>query len=266
MSIDYSVKCANTDKEVAETAYYNNSNAFRTLVYVKNDRINSVESVFDENKNDLSLDCSDQRLGQAYRNEINYDTSNISLNVIINKSKAENEVNSVAHLLKTGIDNIGIVETIKFNINPNLSIEQKEKLHTLLARHIDCFASRPMDLGAIDIGDVPIPIVSNDPVSLPPFRLSLKKELQKQVDEFLEAGLIVSSNSAYASPAFLIDKTDGSKRMVIDYRAINKLIPHKNFPIPHIQKIFDCLEGSVFFNVMDMQNGFLNILLGKSET
>ncbi|KAF0703802.1 Uncharacterized protein FWK35_00034789, partial [Aphis craccivora] len=202
----------------------------------------------------------DRRLGQAYRNEINYDTSNNSLNVIINKSKAENKVNGVAHLLKT-------VGTIKFNINPDLSIEQKEKLHTLLARHIDCFASGPMDLGAIDIGDVPIPTVSNDPVSLPPFRLSLssKKELQRQVDEFLEAGLIVSSNSAYASPAFLVDKTDGSKRMVIEYRAINKLIPHQNFPIPHIQTIFDCLEGSVFFNVMDMQNGFLNILLGKND-
>jgi len=54
--------------------------------------------------------------------------------------------------------------------------------------------------------------------------------------------------------------------MVIDCRVVYKLIPHQNFPIPHIRTIFDCLEGSkFFFNVMDMQNGFLNILLGKSD-
>lgn len=80
-----------------------------------------------------------------------------------------------------------------------------------------------MDLGAIVIGDIPIPTISNDPVSLPPFRLSLssQKELQRQLDKFLDTRLIVSSNSAYASPTFLIDKANGSKRMVIDYRAIN---------------------------------------------
>jgi len=107
----------------------------------------------------------------------------------------------------------------QFDINPELSIEQRKKLHRLLTKHIKCFATNPMDLGAIDIGD--IPTLLSDPVSLPPFRLSLssQKELKKQVDAFLNAGLIESSNSAYASPAFLVDKSNGSKRMVTGYRA-----------------------------------------------
>jgi len=84
----------------------------------------------------------------------------------------------------------------------------------------------------------------------------------REVNELLKAGLIIPSNSAYASPAFLVDKT---KRLVIDYRQINKQVPHQNFPITNIQTIFDCLEGSKYFNIMDMQQGFLNILLGKTD-
>lgn len=85
------------------------------------------------------------------------------------------------------------------------------------------------------------------------------------MDELLQAGLIISSNSLYVSPAFLVNKADGTKRLVINYRQLNKQVPHQNFPITHMQLIFDCLEGGIFFNIMDMQQSFLNILLGKTD-
>jgi len=53
--------------------------------------------------------------------------------------------------------------------------------------------------------------------------------------------------------------------LVIGYRQLNKVVPHKNFPITHMQTIFDCLEGATFFNIVDMQRGVLNILLGKTD-
>lgn len=156
---------------------------------------------------------------------------------------------------------------LNFDINSELPENHQHQLRNLLESYGDCFAQSPMDLGSIDIGDVPIPTMSDDPVSLPPYRLSLneQRELQRQVDELLQAGLIIPSNSSYASPAFLVNKADGSKRLVIDYRQLNKIIPHQNFPITHMQTVFDCLEGTKFFNIMDMQQGFLNILLGKTD-
>jgi putative transposase len=48
----------------------------------------------------------------------------------------------------------------------------------------------------------------------------------RQVDELLQVGLIVPSNFSYVSPAFLVKKTDGTKRLVIDYRQLNKQVPH----------------------------------------
>jgi hypothetical protein len=52
-----------------------------------------------------------------------------------------------------------------------------------------------------------------------------------------------------------VNKADGSKRLVIDYRKLNKQVPHQNFPITHMQTVFDCLEGAKFFNIMDMETG-----------
>jgi len=63
-----------------------------------------------------------------------------------------------------------------------------------------------------------------------------------------------------------VNKADGSNRLVIDYKKLNKQVPHQNFPLTHnMQTVFDCLEGATFFNIMDMQQGFLNILLGTTD-
>jgi len=195
-----------------------------------------------KNDNDITLKCDDT---------FNSDRSNKNIgniHKIMNKPYTHNN-------------------EIQFDINNELPINQQHQLKIILNKYSDCFAKNSTDLGSIDIGNVPIPTISDDPINLPPYRLSLKEqtELQRQVDELLKAGLIVPSNSSYASPAFLVNKTDGTKRLVIDYRQLNKQVPHQNFPITHIQTIFDCLEGAKFFNILDMQQGFLNILLGQTD-
>lgn len=140
---------------------------------------------------------------------------------------------------------------MEFDINPDITIEQQNQLKNILNKYTDCFAKHSMDLGAIDVGDVPIPTLNEDPMSLPLYRLALieQKELQRKVNELLRTGLVTQSISSYASPAFLIKV----KRLVINYRQLNKQVPHQHFPITHIQTIFDCLEGATFFNIMDMQ-------------
>ncbi|KAL4122483.1 hypothetical protein QTP88_014805 [Uroleucon formosanum] len=169
--------------------------------------------------------------------------------------------NNVPYIDKQNIDEL------EFDINPKLTQSQQTQLKIILNTYTDCFAKHSMELGAIDVGDVPIPTITTEPVNLPPYRLALteQQELQRQINELLKFGLITPSISSYASPAFLVNKADGSKRLVIDYRKLNKQVPHQNFPITHMQTVFDCLEGAKFFNIMDMQQGFLNILLGTTD-
>lgn len=90
-----------------------------------------------------------------------------------------------------------------------------------------------MDLGSIDIGVIPTPTLTEEPVNLPLHRLvfSEQNELQRHVNELLVAGLIIPSNSSYASPDFLVDKADKTKTLVIDYKQLNK---HQHFPITHL--------------------------------
>lgn len=81
-----------------------------------------------------------------------------------------------------------------------------------------------MDLGAIDVGDVPISTITTESINLLPYRLALteQKELQRQINELLKSGLITPSISSYTCPAFLVNKADGSKQLVIVYRQLNK--------------------------------------------
>jgi len=74
----------------------------------------------------------------------------------------------------------------------------------MLNTYTDCFAKHPMDLGAIDVGDVPIPTITIEPVNLPPYRLALteQQELQRQINELLKSGLITPSISSYSPRQF----------------------------------------------------------------
>jgi hypothetical protein len=68
-------------------------------------------------------------------------------------------------------------------------------------------------------------------------------ELKKQIDVLLEKGYIRSSTSPWAAPVLFVVKKDGTKRMCIDHRALNKVTIKKKYPLPRIEDMFDWLRG-----------------------
>ena len=91
--------------------------------------------------------------------------------------------------------------------------------------------------------------------SKPPFRpiyrLSPKEleEAKRQVQEYLEKGWIEPSASPYGSPILFVQKKDGTLRMVVDYRALNKQTIKNRYPLPRIDDLFDQLAGARIFSV-----------------
>ncbi|GJR36296.1 hypothetical protein Tco_1211980 [Tanacetum coccineum] len=85
------------------------------------------------------------------------------------------------------------------------------------------------------------------PVARAPYRLapSEMKELSEQLKELSDKGFIRPSSSPWGAPVLFVKKKDGSFRMCIDYRELNKLTVKNRYPLPRIDDLFDQLQGII---------------------
>ncbi|GKA63310.1 putative reverse transcriptase domain-containing protein [Tanacetum coccineum] len=96
------------------------------------------------------------------------------------------------------------------------------------------------------------------PVARAPYRLapSKMKELSEQLKELSDKGFIRPSSSPWGAPVLFVKKKDGSFRMCIDYRELNKLTVKNRYPLPRIDDLFDQLQGSSVYSKIDLRSGY----------
>jgi hypothetical protein len=102
-----------------------------------------------------------------------------------------------------------------------------------------------------------------------PFRMSMeeREELEKQLQVLLDQGLVVPSNSPpYGAPVLFAKKKDGSLRLCIDYRALNKVTVRDRYPLPHIGTLLDRLTGATIFSKMDCRAGYHQVRVKEEDT
>ena len=80
-------------------------------------------------------------------------------------------------------------------------------------------------------------------------------QLKKQIDELLEKAYIRPSTSPWATPVLFMEKKDGTKRMCIDYRALNEVTIKNKYPLLRIEDLFDQLRGTGVFSKIDLRSG-----------
>ncbi len=149
----------------------------------------------------------------------------------------------------------------RFNTNQDLKPEENEILKELLIEKRDCFVFKGDPVGKITVVTHAIDTGDAKPISKSPYRLSVKERqiVEQQVQEMLDKGIIVPSNSCWASPIVLVNKRDGTIRFCVDYRALNAVSKSDVYPLPRLDDGLDCMAGSDVFSVMDASQMFWQI-------
>nr|GFB12792.1 hypothetical protein [Tanacetum cinerariifolium] len=91
------------------------------------------------------------------------------------------------------------------------------------------------------------------------------KELSEQLKEQSEKGFIRPSSSPWGAPVLFVKKKDGSFRMCIDYRELNKLTIKNKYPLPRIDDLFDQLQGSSVYSKIDLRSGYHQLRIREED-
>ncbi|GJV86410.1 putative reverse transcriptase domain-containing protein [Tanacetum coccineum] len=110
-------------------------------------------------------------------------------------------------------------------------------------------------------------ILGATPVAKSPYRLapSELEELLGQLKELQDKGFIRPSSLPWGAPVLFVKKKDGSFRMCIDYRKLNKLTVKNCYPLPRIDDLFDPLQGSQLFSKIDLRSGYHQLRVHEDD-
>ena len=99
----------------------------------------------------------------------------------------------------------------------------------------------PLSRGMVNHSIEHIP--GSTPPNKPPYRVSQaqQEEIMWQVDELMCKGMICNSSSPFCSTVLLVHKKDGTYRMCVDYRALNKITIKNRFSVPWVEDLLDKL-------------------------
>jgi hypothetical protein len=105
------------------------------------------------------------------------------------------------------------------------------------------------------------------PISKTPYKMSTPelKELQMQLEEILKKGYICSSVSPWGAPVLFLKKKDGTLRLCIDFKKLNKVTIKNKYHFPRIDDLFDQLDNEKIFSKFDLRSGYHQVRIKHED-
>ena len=163
-----------------------------------------------------------------------------------------------------------LVAAFEPSLESKLNSEQHVQLDAVLSQYRDVFSEGLHDLGCVadDVQEVlRINTGSAPPVTQRDYRKSHhERELLKGIiDDLLRAGFIRPSKSPWMSPCIFVKKKDGTLRLCIDYRGLNKVTVLDPYQLPRIDDMLDSMAGCKYFTAMDLRSGFWQMRIFEED-
>ncbi|XP_039312411.1 uncharacterized protein LOC120359338 [Solenopsis invicta] len=167
-----------------------------------------------------------------------------------------------SYIMITGIAQ-GKAKTLEeANTNIDLIIDKdvKETIDNLITSY------EPKRCKSTNI-ELSIVLKDESPIYQRPYRTSIQEKeiIEKVVDEWVKEEIVEPCSSEFASPVLIVKKKDGSPRVCVDYRRINKVIVKDRFPLPLIEDQIDQLVEASIFSTIDLTNGFFHVSVAKEN-
>src|ERR1700692_3750143 len=169
----------------------------------------------------------------------------------------------VAELPEDFVDSKRLIEEL--DINPKLPDIQRKKLQDVIVKNQRAFGLDDQ-LGHLNVKvRIPLKLEAKE-VSLPLFHASPanREVIDKQMDKWIQLGVIEPSKSPWAAPTFIVYR-NGKPRMVVDYRKLNEVAISDEFPLPKQEDILQALSGSQWLSTLDALAGFTQMEIEKTE-
>ena len=169
----------------------------------------------------------------------------------------------VAELSEDLVDSKRLIEVL--DINPELPAVERDRIQEVIVKNHRAFGLDDR-LGHLDHA-IHIPLEPGaKEISLPPFHASPanREVIDKQMDKWIQLGVIEPSKSPWAAPAFIVYR-NRKPRMVIDYQKLNEIAISDEFPLPKQGDILQALEGSQWLSTLDALAGFTQVEVEPKE-
>ena len=142
--------------------------------------------------------------------------------------------------------------------------DQRRLLKDLVRRYPDVFTDMP---GETDVIQHQIRLTDDTPIRCKPYPLpyAMREELRNEVDTMLEMGVVRPSTSPYASPIVMVKKKDGSNRVCVDFRKLNKITEVDPEPMTTAEDLFRRLSGKKYLSKIDLTKGYWQIPVAPED-